>query len=388
MPEKRDVRLSNRSGHLREAGILRALTLKVNALDDGINLGQGVCDLEMPEILRLAAIASINKDRATYTNYAGILPIREQIVRRYLDRHGLEYSVDEVVTTTGASGAFMATLMTLSDADGEIVLFEPFYPYHYTAALLAGMKVKTVPEPAESGDIDFKRLEEAIGPETRVVVLNTPSNPTGRVWTASELDRLAHLLKGTNTIVVTDEIYEDLVYDGNVHVPPATHPLLYDRTVTISGLSKAYSITGWRIGWLCAPLAMSSAIGPVFDTMSVCAPRPLQVAAATALRDLPESYYTDMRDGYQARRDRLHAALRGGGFKVSVPAGAYYMLADYSDRFGNKLNPMDACFRLLDEAGIAAIPGTIFYSGSPAPVLRFQFAVEDAVIDEVARRLR
>ena len=379
--------LSRRTSHLREASILRALTLKVNALDDGINLGQGVCDLEMPRPLRLAAVESLLHDRATYTNFAGVLPLREQIVRRMKERYGLEYDVGEVVVTVGSSMAYTSTLMTLVDPGDEVVLFEPFYPYHHTGARLAGAVVKPVPLTLGDDGIDWAALEAALSDRTRLIVLNTPSNPLGKVWTQAELDRLADLLDGSPTHIVTDEIYEDLVYDGRTHIPPATHPKLYERTITISGLSKAYSITGWRLGWLAAPKRLAGAIGPVFDVLAVCTSRPLQQAAAAALRELPETYYSSLRDGYERRRKILCDALRTGGFKVREPEGSYYVLADYTERWGADLPPEDACFRLLDEVSIAAIPSTIFYAGVTPPELRFQYAVEDDVLAEVARRL-
>jgi aminotransferase len=380
--------LSKRTAHLREASILRALTLKVSALDDGINLGQGVCDLEMPRPLRLAAVESIFQDRATYTPYGGVRPLREQIVRRMEERYGLTYGMDEIVVTVGSSMAYTSTLMTLVDPGDEVVLFEPFYPYHYTGARLAGAEVRTVRLSLGEDGIDWQGLQASLSPRTRLLVLNTPSNPLGKVWTQAELDRLAHLLEGSPTHVVTDEIYEDLVYDGRTHVPPATHPGLAERTITISGVSKSFSVTGWRLGWVAAPKRLSGAIGPVFDVLAVCAARPLQQAAAAALRELPETYYTDLRDGYARRRTLLCDALRAGGFRLQEPEGSYYVLADYSERWPD-LSPEAACFRLLEEARIAAIPSTIFYAREPAPPeLRFQFAVEEPVLEEVARRLR
>jgi aminotransferase len=379
--------LSHRSAHLREASILRALTLKVQALPDGINLGQGVCDLEMPRPLRLAAVESMFKDRATYTPYGGIRPLREVISSRYKDRYGLDYGPDDVVVTIGSSMAYTATIMTLCDPGDEVVLFEPFYPYHRSAALLAGVKVKTIRLDPPDYAVDFARLREAITEKTRAIVVNTPANPGGKVWSAEEVDRLAEVVEHGHATVVTDEIYEDLVYDGNTHVPPATHPGLFDRTVTISGASKCFSITGWRIGWLAAPTELARAIGPVFDVMCVCAPRPLQVGVAAALRELPSAYYRSLRSDYERRRSLLAGALEDGGFRVHMPQGAYYLLADYRERFG-AITPTEASFRLLEETSIAAIPGDIFFAEDPPPALRFQFAVDEPVITEVTRRLR
>lgn len=380
-------RLSERSGHLREASLLRSLTQRVARFPDGINLGQGVCDLEMPELLRQAAMRSIREDRATYTPFGGLEELRVAIAERMLRRQGVAYEPDQIVVTVGASAALFSTFLTLVDPGDEVVLFEPFYPYHHTGALLAGARVVTVATEPGSGEIDWAGLRTALGPRTRLVVVNTPSNPLGKVWSAAELDRLAALLQGSATVVMTDEIYEDLVYDGHIHVSPAARPGLYERTVTVSGLSKAYSITGWRLGWLAAPAALAQAIGPVFDVLCVCAPRPLQAGAATALRELPQRYYDDARDAYRRRRDTLAAALRAGGFRPWVPTGAYYMMADYRDRYG-ALPTREACFRLLDELHIATIPGEIFYAVESPPVLRFHFAVADEILAEVAARLR
>jgi aminotransferase len=384
---QRKTALSERSAHLREASILRALTLKVQAFHDGINLGQGVCDLEMPRPLRLGTVESIFKERATYTPYGGIRPLREVIARRYEQRYGLRYEADDVVVTIGSSMAYTSTLMTLLDPGDEIILFEPFYPYHRSAALLLGAKVRTLRLEPPGYGVDFGRLRDMMSERTRAIVVNTPGNPSGKVWNADEIDELARVVADSNAIVVTDEIYEDLVFDGRTHVPPATHPLLFDRTVTISGASKCFSITGWRIGWLAAPPELARAIGPVFDVMCVCAPRPLQSGVAAALRELPDAYYRSLCEDYEKRRGLLAHALHEGGFRVHAPQGAYYLLADYSDRFG-ELSPTEASLRLLDEAHVAAIPGDIFFAEKPPRALRFQFAVEEPVIAEVARRLK
>lgn len=379
--------LSSRSAHLREAGILRQLTLEVQKHNDGINLGQGVCDLDMPDELRDAATLSIRKDRATYTPYAGIPEVRAAVAARVKARYGLDYGPDGVCVTVGSSMAYSATLFTLLDPGDEIVLFEPFYPYHRSIALLAGATVKTV-RLGDDGSVPFDALRAQLGARTKLVVVNTPSNPSGKVWTRDELVELSRVLSGTRTLVATDEIYEDLVYDGSSHVPPATVPGLFERTITISGLSKAYSITGWRVGWIAAPEPLARAIGPVFDVLCVCAPRPFQHAAAHALRTLPEAWYRSQRDGYAERRGLLRDALAAGGFEPHAPRGAYYMTAGYEGVYG-RTPPREACLRLLAEHHIAAIPSDIFYADpQDAPrFLRFQFAVEAPVLVEVARRL-
>lgn len=379
-------KLSARTAHLRQASLLRTLTDRVSAFRDGINLGQGVCDLDMPEQLADATIRSIRESRATYTPFSGIEPLRRQIAERMERRYHLSYAVDEIVVTVGASAALSATFLTLLDPGDSVVLFEPFYPYHDAAARLAGARVTTIPEPESGGDPNWESVRAALADGARIVVLNTPANPGGHVWTREQLTRLASLVADRDAYVVTDEIYEDLVFDGRTHLPPAALPELHPRTVTISGLSKAYSITGWRLGWLAAPRELAAAIGPVFDTLCVCAPRPLQEGAAEALRTIPESYYEDLCARYQRRRDRLARALAGGGFRPRTPAGAYYMLADYRDRYG-AIPSAEACFRLLDDLHLAAIPAEVFYAGEAPTVLRFHFAVEERALDEVARRL-
>ena len=377
--------LSARTEHLRQASVLRTLTERVAALPDGINLGQGVCDLDMPETLRTATLDAIRNNRATYTPFAGIESLRQAIAERMEQRYGVRFDVDEIVVTTGSSGALSATFFTLLDPGDTVVLFEPFYPYHVSGARLAGARVETVRETGD-GEPDWTALEAALRDHPRLLVLNTPSNPSGHVWTADALERLSALLDGTPTTLVTDEIYEDLVYEGATHAPPASIAALRERTVTISGLSKAYSITGWRLGWLAAPRPLAAAIGPVFDTLCVCAPRPLQEGAAIALASIPNSYYEDLCRAYQDRRDRLAAALVRGGLKPRIPAGAYYMLADYRERYG-PIPSREASLRLLDELHIAAIPGEIFYENEAPPLVRFHFAVEAPVLAEVERRL-
>jgi aminotransferase len=372
---------------LREASLLRALTARIGALPDGINLGQGVCDLDPPRVLREAARHAIRDDRATYTHWSGIPELRRQIAARMLRRYALEYDPEEIVVTIGASAALFATFLTLLDLGDEVILFEPFYPYHLTGARLAGAEVVTVACELASGELDWAALGRAVSERTRLVIVNTPSNPLGKVWRADELDRLARLLQPTGALVVSDEIYEDLTYDGRRHVPPASHPDLYPRTITISGVSKSFAVTGWRIGWLAAPRALRDAIGPVFDVLCACAPAPLQAAVACALGELDESYYSEMRDGFARRRERLVGALVDGGFVPHSPGGAYYVLADYTPRFG-RIPSRDAAFRLIDELHVAAIPGEIFFASGAPSLVRFQFAVEDDVLDEVARRLR
>lgn len=365
-------RVAKRRAHLDADNPLRALTDVIARVPGGINLGQGVCELPTPDMLREAVKDAVESDEPqTYTHYAGIPELRAAIAQKLRATNGLTTNDDEVLVTSGSSAAFFAAGLALLDPGDEVVLFEPFYSYHRSQLELMG----AVPA-------------HTVGRRTRAVVVNTPTNPTGKVWTREELETLADELKHTDAIVLTDEVYEYLTYDGRRHVSPASIDGLRDRTVTIGGFSKTFAITGWRIGYLAAPRSIVDTIGRVFDQMTVCAPRPLQRAVAHALRELPPAFYDDLRADYHRRRDRFCTALAKAGFRFRPPEGAYYVLADYREALGD-VEPIDAVRRLIDRARINAVPGHLFHA-RPEGVrtMRFHFAVADPVLDEVCARLQ
>jgi len=372
VPERPFQRVARRRAHLDADNPLRALTEVIARVPGGINLGQGVCELPTPGILREALKDAIGDDEPqTYTHYAGIPELRSAIARKLRDTNGLATDDDEVLVTSGSSAAFFAAGLALLDPGDEVVLFEPFYSYHRSQLELIG----AVPT-------------HTITRKTRAVVVNTPTNPTGKVWTEDELQALADDLKKTDAIVLTDEVYEYLTYDGRRHVSPASIDGLRDRTVTIGGFSKTFAITGWRIGYLAAPRPIVDTIGRVFDQMTVCAPRPLQRAVAHALRELPGRFYDDLRADYHRRRDRFCGALARAGFRFLPPEGAYYVLADYREALGD-VEPIDAVHRLIDRARINAVPGHLFHARPDGVrTMRFHFAVADPVLDEVCARLQ
>ena len=372
MPDRPLDRVARRRAHLDADNPLRALTEVIARVPGGINLGQGVCELPTPGILRDALKEAIGDDEPqTYTHYAGIPELRSAIARKLRDTNGLSTNDDEVLVTSGSSAAFFAAGLALLDPGDEVVLFEPFYSYHRSQLELIG----AVPA-------------HAITRKTRAVVVNTPTNPTGKVWTRDELDALADDLKRTDAIVLTDEVYEYLTYDGRRHVSPASIDGLRDRTVTIGGFSKTFAITGWRIGYLAVPRPLVDTIGRVFDQMTVCAPRPLQRAVAHALRELPPTFYDELRADYHRRRDRFCGALARAGFRFQPPEGAYYVLADYREALGD-VEPIDAVRRLIDRARINAVPGHLFHARPDGVrTMRFHFAVADPVLDEVCARLQ
>lgn len=387
-PRRMSFRLSQRRAHLAVANPLRALTDVIDATPGGINLGQGVCDLDMPEPLRRGAIASIEGgDRQTYTHYSGIPELRRAIARKLREWNGLAVDDDEVVVTAGSSSAFIAAALTLFDPGDEVILLEPFYSYHRSQLLLLGLVPVCIPPADESLTPDLDALARAIGPKTRGLVLNTPANPSGKVLTRVELDAIARVLDGTDVTVLTDEVYEYLCYDGRRHVSPAAVSALAGRTVTLGGFSKTFSITGWRIGYCAGPREAVDAIGKVFDQLAVCAPRPLQRGVAHALETLPPSFYDDLARGYQAKRDRLCTALADAGFRARPPEGAYYVLADYRDVFGD-LDPVAASMALIERIAVNAVPGHLFHADATGVrTVRFHYAVTEPRLDEVCRRL-
>lgn len=378
-----------RRRHLDVPNLLRSLTMVINGVPDGINLGQGVCDLPTPLPLRQGAVQCIEGgDRQLYTHYAGLPELRAAIAAKLRRDNGLDYGPDQVSVTSGSSGAFYAAMTTLVDPGREVVLFEPFYSYHWSTLPLLGIAPVAVPLDRDTLAFDAAALRRALTPRTRAVVVNTPGNPSGKVWTAAELQQLGELLDGSDVLVVTDEVYEYMCFDGRKHVSPASVASLRDRTLTLNSFSKTFSITGWRIGFLAGPQPVVDQCGIVFDQMEVCAARPMQRGVQRALEQLPATFYGELQQGYEHKRDRFCAALRDAGFRFREPEGAYYVLADYHPVFG-ELAPYDAVRQLIDRIGVNAVPGDLFFA-RPEGVrcMRLQFAVELPVLDEACRRLR
>ncbi|MBL8755986.1 MAG: pyridoxal phosphate-dependent aminotransferase [Planctomycetes bacterium] len=383
------ARTAARRRHLDQGNLLRSLTLVINAVPGGINLGQGVCDLDTPAPLVTGALASIDGgDRQLYTPYAGLPDLRAAIAKKLQRHNGLPYEANNVAVCTGSSGAFFAAGMTLIEPGDEVVLFEPFYSYHWTTVPLFGAVPVAVPLDRATLAFDEAALRRALTKKTRAVVVNTPGNPSGKVWSRAELERLAAVLDGSDVLVLTDEVYEYMCFDGRAHVSPATVPGLAERTLTMNSFSKTYSVTGWRIGFLAGPAAIVEKCGIVFDQMEVCAARPMQRGVQRALEQLPDAYYTDLQAGYEKKRDAFCAALRDAGFTFLVPEGAYYVLADYTRVFGDKA-PHPAVLEMIDRIGVNAVPGHLFFA-RPDGVrsMRFQFAVDWPVLEDAMNRLR
>ena len=350
----------------------------------GINLGQGICDLPtIPELVD-GACEAIRTSKATYSKFEGIDLLRQRIATKIERFNG--FTVDpatELVVTVGSTGGFAAAAMATLNAGDEVILFEPFYGYHLNTLKVLGITTKFVPLQLPDWSIDFDALRAAFGPKTRGIVVCTPSNPCGKVFTRDELEKIAALCREFDTWCFTDEIYEYIVYDERRHLSMAA--VDRDVAVTISGFSKTFSVTGWRIGYVAADRRVTQPIGLVNDLFYVCAPTPLQWGIARAL-EVGDDYYRNLAADYQKKRDMLAEALTEGGFKPFVPQGAYYMLAEIPAEF---VNAGEAAMALIEEAGVASVPGPSFYSGNAGDrLLRFCFAKDFSALEEAGRRLR
>jgi aspartate/methionine/tyrosine aminotransferase len=358
-----------------------------------INLAQGFPNFPAPEMLKEAAVRAIQDDINQYAITWGAQRLREAIARKYQAWYGLEADAErEITVTCGATEAMIATLLAVVNAGDEVIVFEPFYENYGPDTILADAKPIYVPlEPGRPLDLD--RLAAAFSPRTRAIIVNTPSNPAGRVLTRAELEAIGDLCVRNNALAVTDEIYEHIRFEGD-HLPIATLPGMRERTVTISGASKTFSVTGWRIGWIVAPASLTDAIRKVHDFLTVGAPAPLQEGVAAALDGLDRPFYDGLAQAYRGRRDLLYQALVESGFKCSPPEGAYYILSDFSDIIvsggGPPMNDTEFAIWLSKEVGVTPVPGSSFFrdGGGGRSMVRFVFCKTDDILLEAARRLR
>jgi len=379
------MRLGSRHDWVRRSA-LRSMSVECERVG-GVNLAQGVCDLEIPAPVREAARRAIDRGPNSYSRHDGTRELREAVAGNYRRRFGMDVDPERnVVVSAGATGALYCACLALLEPGDEVILIEPYYSYHRSTLVATGVVPVFVKSRAPDWDIDFAGLESAITDRSRAVIINTPSNPSGKVWNEDELVRMAAICERHDLIAFTDEIYEHFVYDGRAHICPGTLPGMQERTITISGLSKTFSITGWRIGYCLAPTAAAEAIGNFSDLVYVCAPTPLQLGAAAGLVELGDDYFAGLAAAYREKRDRLCEVLDEVGLTPCVPQGAYYVLADTSSLPGN--DSTERAMHLLETTGVAAVPGQTFFTGTDGDALaRFCFAKEDDVIDEACRRL-
>lgn len=353
----------------------------------GINLAQGVCDTEIPLPVRRAAQRAIDEGPNSYTRFDGIPEIRQAITKKLNDYNNIAADPErEIIVSAGSTGAFYCACLALLNPGDEVILFEPYYGYHINTLLSVEAVPAYVTMKAPHWTFALEDLEKAVTPRTKGIMVNTPANPSGKVFTREELEGIAAFAKKHDLFVFTDEIYEFFLFDGRKHISPGSLPGMAERTITMSGYSKTYSITGWRIGYTVSDAKWAQMIGYMNDLIYVCAPAPLQAGVAAGIRELKPDYYRALSEEYQGKRDRICEALRKAGLEPSVPQGAYYILADVS-RLPGKTSK-DRAMYLLQKTGVATVPGEAFFHASDGDnLVRLCFAKTDTELDEACRRL-
>ena len=387
MPETIDpTRVSRRAASFTES-VIREMTRHA-AAHDAVNLAQGFPDFACPPELKEAAKAAIDADINQYAITWGARDFREAIAAKTA-RWYPGWAVDpetDLTVTCGATEGMIAAMLALVDPGEEVIVFEPFYENYGPDAILSGAIPRYVTLHEPDWRIDADELRAAFGPRTRAIILNSPHNPTGKVFSRDELELIAGLAQEHDALVLTDDIYEHIVYTGE-HIPMATLPGMAERTVAVNSLSKTYSVTGWRVGWVIAAAPLTSAIRKVHDFLTVGAAAPLQAAGAVALT-LPDAYYTGLADDYRRRRDLLLPSLEAAGLRPFVPDGAYYVMVE----IGGVTDEDDVTFarRLTADPGVASVPGSSFYSRPELgrTKVRFAFPKRDETLAEAARRLQ
>ncbi len=367
--------------------VIREMTRLAN-LHGAVNLSQGFPDFGAPEEVKAAAREAIAGDVNQYAITWGAKPLRDAIARKFERLYGVPVDPERQVTVTcGSTEAMIAALLAVLDPGDEIVVFEPFYENYGPDAILSGALPRFVKLRPPDWSFDSDELARAFNQSTRAIVVNTPNNPTGKVFTRDELQLIARLVQQHDCLAITDEIYEHILYDGAAHVAMASLPGMAERTITINGMSKTYSVTGWRVGWAIAPAALTGAIRKVHDFLTVGAAAPLQAAGAFAL-GLPDSYYRQLAEGYLRRRDRLVGILERAGFRVHRPSGAYYAMTEIDGLGWDD----DVAFsrHLVEAIGVAVVPGSSFYDDPKhgSRQVRFAFCKRDETLDEAERRLQ
>ena len=393
-PEMRARFRSQRAAAMTES-VIREMS-RVAQRYKAINLAQGFPDFEAPAEIKAAACDAVNRNINQYPITWGAKPLRDAIAAKYKRHYNLEFDPErEVTVCCGATECMIATMMAILDPGDEAVAFEPFYENYGPDSIFCGAKLNLVKlharTPSGGGSpewtFDPEELRRAFSPRTKAIILNTPNNPTGRVFTRGELESIAALCQEFDALAITDEIYEHIIFDGAVHIPIMTLPGMRDRTVLISSLSKTYTVTGWRVGWALASPDLTDSIRKIHDFLTVAAAAPLQAGGVTALT-MPPDFYAGIAREYQKKRDLMLDALGAAGFRCYRPQGAYYIMTDISG-FGF---PDDVTFmaHMAEHAGVVGVPGSCFFQdpASGAQNVRFCFCKKYETLQEAKQRLR
>lgn len=358
---------------------------------NGLNLSQGFPDFECPVELKEAAIKAINDGWNQYPVTYGEPELREAIALKAYEYNNIECNPEENITVTcGATEAMIATLKAIINPGDEIIIFEPFYENYGPDGILSGAIPKYVQLKSPGWNFDEEELKQAFNKNTKAIIINTPNNPTGKVFNRKELEYIRDLCQEWDVYAITDEIYEHILYDNNEHISIASIDGMKDRTITINSVSKTYSVTGWRVGWAIASKPITERIRKVHDFLTVGAPTPLQHASAFAL-SLPANYYTDLKDRYTKARELLYSSLSKAGFKPNKPAGAYYIMANINGlmRTLGATDDFDFSRKLLYKTKVASIPGFSFYSLPLTNnfLIRFTFCKKISTLEKVKELL-
>jgi aminotransferase len=379
------MKLSNRAKNIAQSEI-RAMSILCNE-KNGLNMAQGLCDLKVPLPVSQGAKEGIDSSKNTYTSAHGNYKLRAAIAKKQNDFYEQNVEPDNVLVSLGATGAFYATAMSLLNEGDEVVLFEPYYGYHVATLESMGCKIKYIRTAPPEYAIDFEHLKSQISENTKAILICNPSNPSGKVYTREELEKLSDIINQNDLILFSDEMYEHFVYDGLAFVSALSVEGLKKSTVVISGFSKIYSITGWRLGYAITQKNIIDAASALNDLVYVCPPAPLQHGILKGLNELPMSYYTDVAKAHQVKRDKFIKALNDVGLTAQYVKGAYYVLADISKLEGE--DDKQKVLTLLEKTGIATVPARAFYQDSKdIHLARFCFSKKEEELDEAIERLK
>jgi aminotransferase len=378
--------LASRTAELRQSEI-RAMTFRAVEMG-GVNLSQGLCDLPTPAPVKDAACRAIREDKNVYAPMNGLASLRQKISEKLKNFNRITADPETGITvTSGATGGYTCAMLSLLEPGDKVLVFEPFYGYHAGDLRILGFEPVTLRMESPGWRIDFEQLDKLMAGGVKALLLNTPGNPTGKVFSPGELEKIAELCIKHDLWVITDEIYEYITFGNNRHLSIAALEGMAGRTVTVSGFSKTLAMTGWRLGYAAGPPAVIEKLTLVSDLIYICAPHPLQAGVARALEFLDESYYANLPKIYDSKRSFLTEAIKKFGFEPLPLDGTYFLLADYSKRYG-AAGSLEAANRLLEETKIASVPAVSFYSGGEDRTwLRFCFAKADEDLEKAAELL-
>lgn len=378
------LKISQRGKDIAQSEI-RAMSRECLRLE-GINMAQGVCDLPVPASVFEGAKRAMDDGYNIYTASEGLPGPRQAIAEKMHRFYGMEVAVDEVLISQGATGAFYTTAQAVLNEGDGVVLLEPYYGYHAATLKALGCELSFARMHLPHRELSREDLEQAIGPTTRAIMISNPSNPSGKVYSLEELEVLRSVCLEHDLILFSDEIYEHFIYDGLTHIPPATLPDMRERTITLSGFSKIFSVTGWRLGYAVAPPHVIEAAARFNDLVYVCAPAPLQMGIAQGLVELPQEFYAKIAAEHEEKRDKFCEVLDRIGLTPAIPQGSYYVMTDVSAIPG--ADDREKALFILEQTGVASVPGRAFYHDeSGKNLVRFCFAKEPDVLDDACKRL-